>query len=99
MEKDLLTGVLTKAYNKSSEEIAELLYDKSADSDEVTLKEGALDLVLDLDAKRVERLKSSATPNKEELKRIRDQHIKEIMEEAKMTATKQSKKIEGGKES
>lgn len=81
MEKDLLTGVLTKAYNKSSEEIADLLYEKSADSDEVTLKEGALDLVLDLDAKRVERLKSSATPNKEELKRIRDQHIKEIMED------------------
>jgi hypothetical protein len=81
MEKDLLTGVLTKAYNKSSEEISDLLYDKSADSDEVTLKEGALDLVLDLDAKRVERLKSSATPSKEELKRIRDQHIKEIMED------------------
>jgi len=89
MEKELLTGVLTKAYNKTSEEIAELLYDKSADSDEVTLKEGALDLVLDLDTKRVERLKSSATLDKTQIKNLRDQHIKEIMEdfEKKIKAT------------
>ena len=81
MEKELLTGVLTKAYNKTSEEIAELLYEKAADSDEVTLKEGALDLVLDLDANRVERLKSSATLDKTQIKNLRDQHIKEIMED------------------
>jgi len=89
MEKELLTGVLTKAYNKTSEEIAELLYEKAADSDEVTLKEGALDLVLDWDLKRVERLKSSATLDKTQIKNLRDQHIKEIMEdfEKKIKAT------------
>ena len=81
MEKELLTGVLTKAYNKTSEEIAELLYEKAADSDEVTLKEGALNLVLDLDTARVERLKSSATLDKTQIKNLRDQHIKEIMED------------------
>lgn len=81
MEKDLLTGILTKAYNKTSEEISELLYNKSDDSDEVTLKEGALDLVLDLDATRVSQLKSSAKPDKEELKSLRDRTIKETMED------------------
>lgn len=81
MEKELLTGVLTKAYNITSEEVADLLYQKDADSDEVTLKEGALNLVLDLDAKRVERLKSSATLDKTQIKNLRDQHIKEIMED------------------
>jgi hypothetical protein len=88
MEKDLLTGLLTKAYNKTSEEIAELLYDKAADSEEVTLKEGALNLVLDLDEQRVEKLKSTAKPDKDSLKSLRDQTIKEIMEdfEKKMKA-------------
>jgi len=81
MEKEILTGLLTKAYNKSSEEIAELLYTKDADSEEVTLKEGALDLVLDMDLNRVEKLKSSAKPDKDSLKSLRDQTIKEIMED------------------
>jgi len=80
-EKELLTGLLTKAYNKTSEEISALLYEKADDSDEVTLKEGALDLGLDLDTKRVEKLKSSATLDKTQIKNLRDQHIKEIMED------------------
>jgi len=81
MEKEILTGLLTKAYNKTSEEIAALLYNKDADSEEVTLKEGALDLVLDLDEQRVGKLKSSAKPDKESIKSLRDQTIKEIMED------------------
>lgn len=81
MEKDLLTGVLTKTLNKSPEEISELLYEKTDDSDEVTLKEGALDLVLDLDQQRVERLKTSTKPNKDDLKSVRDRTIKETMED------------------
>jgi len=80
-EKELLTGILTKIHNKTSEEIEELLYDKSSDSDEVTLKESALDLVLDEDVKRVEKFKSSAKPDKDELKSIRDRTIKEVMED------------------
>lgn len=81
MEKDILTGLLTKAYNKSSDEIAELLYDKSADSEEVTLKEDALNLVLDLDEKRVNRLKSDVKPDGETLKQIHDRSLKEAREE------------------
>ena len=81
MEKEILTGLLTKAYNKTSEEISALLYDKADDSEEVTLKEGALDLVLDLDEQRVGKLKSSAKPDKDSLKSLRDQTIKEVMED------------------
>jgi hypothetical protein len=79
MEKDLLTGVLAKTLNKSPEEISELLYNKSDDSDELVLKEDAQDLVLGLDADRIASIKTSTRPSKEELKKIRDQHIKEIM--------------------
>jgi len=81
MEKDLLTGLLTKAYNKTSEEISELLYTKPEDSDEVILREDALDLVLGLDEKRVERLKSSIEPDKETLRQINDRALVAIAED------------------
>lgn len=77
----LLEGLLVKAYDKSPEEISELLYQKSDDSEEVTLREDAIDLVLDLDEQRVSKIKSSVKPDKEKLKEIRDQNIKEIMED------------------
>ena len=80
-EKEILTGLLTKAYNKTSEEIAELLYTKDAESEEVTLKEGALDLVLDVDQNRVEKLKTSATPDKEILKQYHERALKEAGED------------------
>ena len=80
MEKEILTGLLEQAYNKTPEEIAEL-YIKAADSEEVTLKEDAKDLVLDWDRERVEKLKSSAKPNKDSIKQLRDQTIKEVMED------------------
>ena len=80
MEKEILTWLLEQAYNKTPEEIAEL-YIKAADSEEVTLKEDAKDLVLDWDRERVEKLKSSAKPNKDSIKQLRDQTIKEVMED------------------
>ena len=72
-EKELLTGVLAKTLDKSPEEVSDLLYNASDDSDEVTLKENAFDLVLEEDVERVKKLKSSATPDKAQIKEIRDQ--------------------------
>jgi len=72
-EKNLLVGVLTKTLNKTDEEVSDLLYQKADDSDEVTLKEGALDLVLDADAQRVSNLKKSAKPDE---KVLTDQYLK-----------------------
>jgi hypothetical protein len=79
MEKDLLTGLLEKAYNKTPEEVSELLYQKPDDSDEVILKENAIDLILDLDGQRVTQLKTSATPDKEQIKKLRDEMRSEVL--------------------
>ena len=72
-EKELLTGVLAKTLDQSPEEVSDLLYNTSDESDEVTLKENAFDLVLEKDVERVQKLKSSAKPDKEKIKEIRDQ--------------------------
>lgn len=55
MSKELLLGFLTKAYNRTEDEIAPLLYD----GDE--LKENALQSLIDLDAQKVKRLKEDNT--------------------------------------
>ncbi len=80
-EKELLAGVLAKTLDKSPEEVSDLLYNASDDSDEVTLKENAIDLVLDEDVERVKKLKSSVKPNKETIKEIRDQEKFNVMDE------------------
>jgi len=36
--KDLLVGSLTKLYNKTEDEISELIYEKAEDSDELKLR-------------------------------------------------------------
>lgn len=77
----MLTGLLVKAYNKTPEEISELLYQKSEDSEEVTLKENAIDVVLDLDEQRVSNIKSSVKPDKDTLKQINDAAMKSVMED------------------
>lgn len=84
----LIQGLLEKAYNKTPEEISELLYTKSDDSEEEVLREDALDLVLDLDGQRVADLKTNAKPNKDTIKNLRDQMRSEVMTdfEAKVKA-------------
>ena len=64
-EKEILIGFLGKTLNKNEEEVSDLLYQKSEDSDEVTLKEGVFDLVLNADTERVKKLKKSAKPDKD----------------------------------
>ena len=64
MEKELLLGVLTKTLNQTEEEISALLYTKAEDSEELILKEDVLDLVLDADVSRVEKIKKSVKPDK-----------------------------------
>jgi len=55
MSKELLFGFLTKAYNKTEDELAPLLFD----GDEI--KESALQTLIDLDANKVKRFKDEQT--------------------------------------
>ena len=55
MSKELLLGFLTKAYNRTEDEIASLIFN----GDE--LKENALQSLIDLDAQKVKRLKEENT--------------------------------------
>ena len=66
MEKELLFGVLTKTYSLSEQELSDLLYEKSDGSDELTLKQGALDILLDKDVQRVKKLQADAKPSLEQ---------------------------------
>jgi len=77
---DLLFGVLTKTLNKSEEEISALLYTKAEDSDELILKDDALELVLDADVSRVDKIKKSVKPDPEALKSQYSRGLKEAME-------------------
>ena len=82
--KDLLVGSLTKLYNKTEDEIAELIYTKADDSDELILKEDALNLVLDHDAKRVADIKQTASkPDKKSLQEQFEQGVKKGYKEGK----------------
>jgi len=56
--KDVIFGFLAKTLNKSHEQLADLLYQKSDDANaDPVLKTDALQVLLDLDAKRVSDLK------------------------------------------
>lgn len=55
-EKELLNYILTKQFNRTDEELAELLYEKSDDG-AVSLKENAGDLILDLNAQKIQAIK------------------------------------------
>lgn len=65
--KELLFGVLTKTLNKSEQEITDLLYQKAEDSDELILKDGALEETLDIDASRVKTIQANVKPSKKTL--------------------------------
>ena len=58
-EKQILLGLLTKTLNRSEQEVTELLYQKG-DNDELILKDGAIDEILELDSARVESIKKNA---------------------------------------
>ena len=68
MEKKLLFGVLTKTLNKSEQEMTDLLYQKADDSDEMVLKEGALEEILALDVQRVKTIQAGVKPDEKILK-------------------------------
>lgn len=80
-EKEILIGLLTKTLNRSEQEVIELLYQKD-DKDELILKDGAVDAVLELDSARVENIKKNAPVPKERLdneyKRGRKEGLKEL---------------------
>lgn len=57
---EFVTGLLTKFFNKSDEEVAELFFTKSDEDDELKLKEDALDLAYNMDAERVKNIKASS---------------------------------------
>lgn len=53
--KDLMMGAFTKFFNKTEDEIGELIFDGE------NLKDGALDALVSLDAERISRIKQDAT--------------------------------------
>lgn len=81
-EKDVLMGGLTKLFNKTEDELAELIYEKSEDSDELVIKEGALDSIIDLDTKRVAKIKESSV-NQKDLQERFDQGFNKGFKEGK----------------
>jgi len=72
---------LGKAFNKTPEELSELLYTKSEDSDELVLKEDALDLLVDMDVQKVQNIKGSVKPDKDTLQQINDAALKKSRED------------------
>lgn len=78
--EDLLFGVLTKTLNKTSDELTELIYNKpSDDNTEPTLKEEAMELILNMDSTRVENIKKTVKPDKEMLDAQYKRGLKETM--------------------
>lgn len=80
MEKNLLFGVLTKTLNVSEQELTDLLYQKADDSDEMILKDGALDEILGMDEDRVKNIQANVKPKKEVLEEQYSRGKKETME-------------------
>jgi len=80
MEKNLLFGVLAKTLNKSEQELTDLLYKKADDSDEIILKDDALDLALNLDEQRVKNIQANVKPDKKTLEEQYSRGKKETME-------------------
>lgn len=58
-EKTLMLNVLTKYFNKTDEELEDIIYDK--DGDDITLKEGVADALIDMDAERIKKIKSEVS--------------------------------------
>ena len=59
-EQEVMLNAFSKLFNKSDEELTEMLWDKGAD-DVLVLKEGVADMLIDLDAKRIERIRTEAS--------------------------------------
>jgi len=61
--KEFMLGLLTKVFNKSEKEIADILFEKSEGGEE-TLKEGSLNEVLDLYEVKLKKLREDSTGEK-----------------------------------
>lgn len=59
-EQELFMGVLTKFFNKTEEELTEMLYDKGED-EKLVMKEGASEALLTLDESRIKRVREDAS--------------------------------------
>jgi hypothetical protein len=59
-EKEVMLNAFSKYFNKTDEELTEMLYEKTDDGTEV-LKDGVVDQLIALDTNRVERLRKEAT--------------------------------------
>ena len=83
-EKQILLGLLTKTLNRSEQEVIELLYQKD-DKDELILKDGAVDEILELDSARVVNIKKNAPVPKERLDNEYKRGVKEGLKELEST--------------
>ncbi|RKX64674.1 MAG: hypothetical protein DRP42_05990 [Tenericutes bacterium] len=59
-EQELLMGVLTKSFNKTEDELAEIMYDKGED-DKLVMKEDALEALLAIDETRIKRIREDVS--------------------------------------
>ena len=59
-EKEVMLNAFSKYFNKTDEELTEMLYEKGEDDTEV-LKDGVVEQLIALDTNRVERLRKEAT--------------------------------------
>ena len=80
-EKNLMMSLLTKTLNKSDDEISELIYTKSEGSDELTLKEGADEILFGEVEQFVKRIKEGVKPKQELLENQYKRGQKETAED------------------
>ena len=59
-EQEVMLNAFSKYFNKTDDELLEMLYDKGED-DALVLKEGVADMLIDLDTKRIERIRKEAS--------------------------------------
>lgn len=76
-----LNGVLTRTLNKTEDELSALIFTKAEDSDELVLKDDAVEIVLDLDSSRVENIKKNVKPDPEKLQAQYSRGKKEALED------------------
>lgn len=101
-EKDVLIGAKCKEWNKTEDEVIEILYDKDEESGELELKDGAMDIILEYDSKRVARLREEANRGATEKfdqgyqkaqKEVLSKFEKELRDEFKIETDKQGKDL------
>jgi len=95
-EKEVMLNAFSKYFNKTDEELTEMLYEKGEDDTEV-LKEGVVEQLIALDTNRVERLRKEATEGatkkfddfaKKSKKEVMEKFEKDIKEQYRLESDK-----------